>query len=440
MAEIWVCRGPEGTEAFSDSGGPGCQKADDLRPVMRLASPLDLKRLEYAKSVIRQRGDKISARIQQDILAQRVTLGMPPYEASLAAGAYTFKVVADPAKWAKNADPSQVIHAQSLHPDNSEIWMTFQTATQFPEKGMTGFVVYFRGGKAVEIKELEIDKELQWFAALLRTHNGKAFCASPSQTIGETARAFAGYVKSRQLPNRLNDEQTVQVLARLYPCVGGQSIGTAQLGQTGTTRHVEVVATGEYASINMQSMMDIMKTLQRTTGHENDALMAEVERQPGSYVPPVLMALGIVHFRQGHTPEALFWFNAGRLRAMYDAARCTDLTARSAVPALIYGTPKELIQSQFEDVTRFRGIVDRVVKWDETAPQNYEYRWINFHGLGAMNSALGNTKEPAGPLTVSPDQWDALAKQTRQEFRSGVEKMIEQYQEYKKSITTQVRH
>src|SRR2546425_6702579 len=36
--------------------------------------------------------------IQKDILAQRVTLGMPPYEASLAAGAYIFRVIADPAK------------------------------------------------------------------------------------------------------------------------------------------------------------------------------------------------------------------------------------------------------------------------------------------------------------------------------------------------------
>jgi len=48
---------------------------------------LDQKRLEYAKKVIRDYGDKIPLPIQQDILAQRVTLGMPPYETSLAAGA-----------------------------------------------------------------------------------------------------------------------------------------------------------------------------------------------------------------------------------------------------------------------------------------------------------------------------------------------------------------
>ena len=116
--------------------------------------PLDQKRLEYATGVIRDYGDKIPPQIQKDILAQRVTLGMPPYEASLAAGASTFEVIADPTKWPKSADPYKVIQAQTLHPDDSQIWMIFETATQFPEKGMTRFKVFFRGGKALEIKEL----------------------------------------------------------------------------------------------------------------------------------------------------------------------------------------------------------------------------------------------------------------------------------------------
>ena len=31
MAEAWVCPGPDGTEAFSDSGGPGCRPLGDSR-------------------------------------------------------------------------------------------------------------------------------------------------------------------------------------------------------------------------------------------------------------------------------------------------------------------------------------------------------------------------------------------------------------------------
>ena len=116
---------------------------------------LDKKRLEFAKGVIRDYGDKIPPQIQKDILEQRVTLGMPPYEAHLAAGAFVFKVQADQSKWPEDADPYRVMWAQSTHPDNSQIWMTFETATQFPDKGNTKFSVFFQNGKAVEINALD---------------------------------------------------------------------------------------------------------------------------------------------------------------------------------------------------------------------------------------------------------------------------------------------
>jgi hypothetical protein len=115
---------------------------------------LDQERLELAKDVIRRFGDKIPRDIQLAILAQRVTVGMPPYEASLAAGEYTFEVKADP-KWPANVDPQEVIQAQSMHPDHSRIWLTFRNGTQFPDKGVTRFKVYFEDGRAKEITPLD---------------------------------------------------------------------------------------------------------------------------------------------------------------------------------------------------------------------------------------------------------------------------------------------
>jgi hypothetical protein len=143
------------------------------------------------------------------------------------------------------------------------------------------------------------------------------------------------------------------------------------------------------------------------------------------------MTLAIAHYRQGNIEDAIFWYNAGRLRAMYDAVRCTDISARSAVPALLQGMPRELIQAQFDDLVRLRQIIDRVVKWDEITPQNYEYRWINLHGMAAMKSSLTNNTHRGDPLTVPRESWDALAKQTREEFRSSIEKTIGHYQNQK---------
>lgn len=119
---------------------------------------LDQKRLESAKETIRLYGNQIPEQAQIDILAQQVTLGMSPYEARLAGGAFYFKVEADPAIWPANADPFNVMWKQSTHPDDSKIWMTFETATQFPDVGKQRFEVYFTKGKAMEIKQVKTQK------------------------------------------------------------------------------------------------------------------------------------------------------------------------------------------------------------------------------------------------------------------------------------------
>ena len=118
-------------------------------------SSLYQARLHYAKRIISEHGDKIPSAIQQDILVQKVSIGMPPYEAYLAAGKCFFKVTADPANWPKNADHFKVIQAQTLHPDERQIWMTFENATQYPEKGNSRFVVFVQGGKVRTIDPVE---------------------------------------------------------------------------------------------------------------------------------------------------------------------------------------------------------------------------------------------------------------------------------------------
>ena len=119
---------------------------------------LNEKLLALAKETIRVYGDQIPEDAQNAILEQRVTLGMSPYEAKLAAGAFHFKVNADPTIWSANADPNIVIAKQATHPDNSKIWMTFETATQFPDDGLTRFTVSFEKGRAVKIEKSGVAK------------------------------------------------------------------------------------------------------------------------------------------------------------------------------------------------------------------------------------------------------------------------------------------
>lgn len=112
------------------------------------------KRRNQILQVFKDHPDKISPAIQEKILAEQIILGMTPYDAYLAAGAFAFKVIADPAKWGKNADPYKVMWAQSTSPDDSQIWMTFENETQYPSEGKQFFRVFFKQGKAVEIEKL----------------------------------------------------------------------------------------------------------------------------------------------------------------------------------------------------------------------------------------------------------------------------------------------
>ncbi|MYM37415.1 hypothetical protein GTP38_24105 [Duganella sp. FT94W] len=98
--------------------------------------------------------EKFTPEIQQKFRARQIAVGMDPYLAHLAGGAFSFKVDADPLKWPIHADPQQVMWAQAMHPDNSHIWMTFENNTQFPAEGKTGFVVYVESGKVKTIEKL----------------------------------------------------------------------------------------------------------------------------------------------------------------------------------------------------------------------------------------------------------------------------------------------
>ena len=83
-----------------------------------------------------------------------ITLGMTPSEARDAGGAFFFKVTADPTKWPSNPDPYHVMSAQSQHPDDSQIWMTFKNSAQYPFESEQTFRVHFLRGKAVKIEKL----------------------------------------------------------------------------------------------------------------------------------------------------------------------------------------------------------------------------------------------------------------------------------------------
>jgi hypothetical protein len=144
-------------------------------------------------------------------------------------------------------------------------------------------------------------------------------------------------------------------------------------------------------------------------------------------MPPALFSLANLFYKQGDIDKAIFWFNAARLRGNFDADLCTDISARSAIPAMVQQIPIDLRKKQFDDIPKLKSIIDRVLKWDEETPYNYDHRWISLHGMNAINNSLGNGAQ-TGSLTVPRENWDALAKKNREQYRASLSDAIDTIQ------------
>jgi WD40 repeat protein len=205
---------------------------------------------------------------------------------------------------------------------------------------------------------------------------------------------------------------------------------------TNSPNNVAVTPKGVYAAINTKPIQAVMLKLKNTVGHENDDLINDIEQHSGKYAPPVFFALADLLYRQNNLPDAIFWFNAGRFRADFDAARCADVSARDAVSILVLGIPVELRKAQFNDVNQLRTIVQKVIQWDEVTPYDYEYRWINLHGMNAMRSGLGQSEADTEPLTLPLSTWPDLAKKNRDDYAKSLEDAIAAVQQHRLQNTT----
>jgi len=266
----------------------------------------------------------------------------------------------------------------------------------------------------------DMKAEMQWFVHLVMVNNGKTFCVPPAVTLKDMVAAFAKFSRSHpEFHDSLSDQQVIGGLAESYPC---KAIVADPL-KMGADQ-VDAVPKGEFATIDTRATNAIMQMLHGTSANENNALVDQIVKNSGSYMPPVLFALADLFYRQGDFDDAIFWFNAARLRAAYDAALNTDATAAAAISTLAQQLPRELIKKEFDDLDKLGAIIGRVLKWDETTPYNYDHRWISLYGMRAINSRLGN-KDGAAPLTVPRQNWDALAQKNRDQYRHSLDEAVE---------------
>lgn len=171
---------------------------------------------------------------------------------------------------------------------------------------------------------------------------------------------------------------------------------------------------GVYATIDLKPMGDILKRLD-AQGQRSSAAR-EVLKNPADHIPQVLY--GVANVMSGDRPElAIFWYHVGRVRAVYDALRCKDESARNSIPALGRRLSPELVRSQYFHRDQLVGIARKAIEWDGQNPRNYDQRWICLYGRVAQTSAGADPAEVQRPES----EWPAILKRVHEAHLKSVQ-------------------
>ena len=176
---------------------------------------------------------------------------------------------------------------------------------------------------------------------------------------------------------------------------------------------------GEYATIDMKPCMDQLRTLDTGSSSQQDKLIDQIKANPSKYNPVIFYHMSRVLFDQNKKDEAAFWFYAGQLRARYDANRCADVSARSAVAVLNQEFGAPINRYAMQDLQKLEDTVNKVVAFDEKTAHDYDNRWINLHGMGSMIDSLEGKQTEKVRLSLPEEQWTAIANKTREEYLKG---------------------
>ena len=186
-------------------------------------------------------------------------------------------------------------------------------------------------------------------------------------------------------------------------------------GTVGAQTQIPVKPKGEYAQIDTRLTNQTIQVLAQGTTEEKRQAIESIKASPDRYAPPVFYLLSQVLFEDGKQEEGAFWFYAGQLRARFDAAICTDISAREAVIVMNQQFGPPIDQFMFQRPSTLEKLVPQVVDWDRKTPYSYDHRWINLQGMDAMISGLdaASSSEKPAALSLPKEQWSEIAEKNR---------------------------
>lgn len=175
---------------------------------------------------------------------------------------------------------------------------------------------------------------------------------------------------------------------------------------------------GIYATIDTaRTNAEIRQLGQLIPTPRRDAIAAAVADAP-RLAPPALYALAnAVALDDAKMTEAVFWFHVARIRAVYDALRCKDASARGVINDFGKRLNPDVSRYQRQHRAQTLQIATLAIKWDNENPHDYDHRWINLYGKVARYSAGADPAE----LTVPESEWPALLEHVHEAHLKSVE-------------------
>ena len=169
---------------------------------------------------------------------------------------------------------------------------------------------------------------------------------------------------------------------------------------------------GVYKTIDVRLSLEAIKSLTESKGGDRTEMIQRITGKPENFSPPVFYFLSRVLFEEDQKDEAAFWFYAGQLRGRIDANICADKSARNAIDSLNRDFGPLINQYAFKDIPKLTNTVEKVLVWEKITPCAYDRRWINLRGMASMNDDTNS------PLSKPTEQWEAIRKSTRDDYRS----------------------